>query len=273
MRLLQRITIVLFVLTVVAFGFFRYMNSRAEDVTVPVITADSDVISVSVTASEEELLSGLTAYDEKDGDLTFRIQIDRISKFISEGECNITYTVCDYNNNVAKYTRRLVYTDYTEPIFNITTNLTFSVGSSTPLVSYITAYDVLDGDISDKVKIVSSNLSTAQEGVYMVTAQATNSRGDVVYLEFPVSVIASVAQVPTVRLTQYVVYLKAGEAFDERAYIRSVLDTTREELSLDTVTVQSDYDGRTAGSYTVIYSAINERGMIGSARLTLMVTP
>ena len=78
-----------------------------EDKTIPVITVEEELLEVSLKATDEEMLKGVTAHDEKDGDLTDHIIIESISGFTEKGISKITYAVCDNNNNVAKATRKI----------------------------------------------------------------------------------------------------------------------------------------------------------------------
>ena len=61
----------------------------------PVISCSSDTLEVSITASNGELLQGITAKDPQDGDLTAHVQIAGISKFIGDKTAKVTYVVFD----------------------------------------------------------------------------------------------------------------------------------------------------------------------------------
>ena len=50
------------------------------DKTIPQIKVEEEVIEVSLKATDEELLKGVTAHDEKDGDLTEKIIVELKSK-------------------------------------------------------------------------------------------------------------------------------------------------------------------------------------------------
>ena len=59
----------------------------------------------------------VSAYDNQDGDLTSGIVIGGISKLISDNTAKITYMVFDSDNNMARMTRLVKYTDYKKPYF------------------------------------------------------------------------------------------------------------------------------------------------------------
>ena len=104
-KLLQRLTLVLFVLVLAAFIAYTVAERLTTDTTMPYIAVDSEVIEISVKDKKEVLLSGVTAYDGKDGDISDRVLIESISKFIEPGVCSVTYAVADSDKHVAKYTR------------------------------------------------------------------------------------------------------------------------------------------------------------------------
>jgi hypothetical protein len=99
--------------------------------------------------------------------------------------------------------RTLVYTDYRPPRFTFKSDMRFEAGEKFNLIDLIGATDLIDGDISEKVKLISSELNASVPGVYNCQAQVTNSKGDVSYLEFTVT-IAQAANVLQELLSQYV---------------------------------------------------------------------
>lgn len=78
-------------------GFFTYLlrEAAAKDDAAPVIVCSSSEIHVSVDASEEELLFGVTAMDAEDGDITSSVVIESISSFVEPGKSIITYAAFD----------------------------------------------------------------------------------------------------------------------------------------------------------------------------------
>ena len=119
MKFIRILVLIVFVLVVGAWSVNVVLDKTVRDHTPPVITSDRDLLEISVKDDKSKLVSGLKATDDRDGDLTSEILVGSHSKFISEGVCDITYLVFDSSNNVGKYTRRVKYTDYTEPIFTL----------------------------------------------------------------------------------------------------------------------------------------------------------
>ena len=105
MKILRIVVSILFVFVTVASAAVYIDEKLSVDKTIPVISVEGAMIDVSLKATDEELLQGITAYDEKDKDLTDKVVIESISRFTEKGVCRVTYAVCDSNNNVAKALR------------------------------------------------------------------------------------------------------------------------------------------------------------------------
>ena len=127
MRVLRIDITLVFMSTLVLFAWFVYRSEVVADKTAPVITIEGDLLEVALDATEEDLLKGVTATDEKDGDLTDRVIVESISKFTELGVCKVYYAVCDRDNHVARAFRRISYKGYTSPRFYMNRSLCFSI--------------------------------------------------------------------------------------------------------------------------------------------------
>ena len=70
MRKLRAAVVAVFILSLIAYIGYNIMTRMTQDKVPPVITAESDAVSVSVEDDESKMLEGLQATDNKDGDLT-----------------------------------------------------------------------------------------------------------------------------------------------------------------------------------------------------------
>ena len=258
--------IVIFVIVTMIFTFNLYKNKKVTDGTMPEIQFSSEQIKVSVKATKEELLQGVIAKDEKDGDLTNSVIIESISKFVDKKKhiANITYVVADSDNNVVKKTRKVKFIDYKSPEFTLSQPLCFDVGSDITVSDVIGARDGYDGDISDKVKILSSTVSTGSTGEYIMKAQVTNSLGDTAKLKAVVIIRQSNNLSPNISLKKNIVYL--------HAYIDSVQDYNEDDLPAGSVKVSSSsVDMEKDGCYSVEYTAKDKEDNEGKTYLTVVV--
>ncbi|HHT92190.1 MAG TPA: DUF5011 domain-containing protein [Clostridiaceae bacterium] len=247
---------VVFLLSIVT-GIFYFIQFGVYGVktngTYPSITSDRKVIEVSIM-DKDKLFEGLSAHDDKDGDVTDKILIENVSKFLEKGVCNITYAVCDSDNNVSKLTRKVKYTDYESPRFQIDHEPQFYIGSTINMEDFIKCYCLIDGDISNKIKYDIGNLTTNVPGVYTVNAKVTNSKGDVVDLSFEVVVRERNVKTPKIKLESYVLYVNTGEEVNPKDYIQSVTGIDGLFLDISHVNIYSDLDTSKPGEYKIYYS-------------------
>ena len=143
----------------------------------PEITVDSNVFSVY--DDESAFLDGVSATDKEDGIVTDSLIIESVSPFVGDNTRVVTYAAFDSHNNVTKLEREITYSDYTPPTFTSSSHIYVEKGDYAEILSHITAYDVIDGDISDKVKLEVNNVVKGVPGDYAVELTVTNSCGDV----------------------------------------------------------------------------------------------
>lgn len=262
MRRLRIITLVCFLLSAALLGTSTAYHAWKEDKTIPVIECPEEPLVLSVKDSGGDvLLRDVTAWDEKDGDLTAKLLVEGIDR-TSDGAITVTYVAADSDRHVTSKSRELRYTDYTPPRFALTKDLRYSMGGSIRIKDRMTATDVVDGDLSDRIKVNSNELSPYYEGTYPVTFEVTNSLGDTSSITMDVVVRNFAAGEPRINLSQYLVYRKAADSFDPRAYLVSVMGG-----SVDSVSVQMPEGGLTTGVSRVTYSCVGQNGTVGSTVL------
>ena len=270
MRLFRFLVVLVFVLVAGVYAGFYFVNQARLDQTIPEITFAAQVLDVPVDADEAALLMDVKAIDGKDGDITNRVIVEKISNFVEKGLSNITYAVVDSDRHTVKATRRVRYVDYRSPRFTFSRPMRFDVGTNFNILQALGAVDMIDGDISDKVKLIGSDLSVNAPGTYMMQAQVTNSKGDVSYLRFNVTMKPAQRQTLQVNLTEYLVYLKQGEALNPSSYIGEVTLNTR-PVTEYTVDISPDIDTAFPGVYQAVYKASDGRGNTGETELTVIV--
>lgn len=284
-----RVLLVIFAIAVFAFyGVYLVRDKMTSDYVAPVITADSDAILASVQTSDQELLSGLSATDNLDGDVTGSLMLVSKSKFVQDGTRYVNYAAFDNNKNVGTYTRTLTYTDYVSPRFSISQPLRFLVGGSNQdYLRNITAHDCLDGDITKQIMITYGAHGAISNTIMgqTVNLQVTNSAGDTATLELVFTeedYNSFYQQSPS--LSEYLVYVRPGERPDYRALLNGIWsgNNTRSfsdsEFNLyeDVWIDDSRVDYNTAGVYQVTYTLSRLRGdevreTLGTAVLNVVV--
>lgn len=189
---MKRLNLWMMILTVAATALFglTYWKTLAQDINhAPVISFDTDQIRASVHVTDEELLAGVAAADAEDGDVTASVVIEGISEFVEDNTRVVTYAAFDSAGNVCKASRELVYTDYTSPVFSVVDTLDFPLNSDVNLQECIHVEDIIDGDITGKIRVIQSDYNSYTAGTYTITLQVTNSCGDTVERDFVLNCI------------------------------------------------------------------------------------
>lgn len=271
MKYVRIFVVVLFVASLGIYGISRVVEENSKDLTKPVITSDREVLEISCGYTQEDLLEGLTASDEKDGDLTDQIMAGTFSQFLEKGVCSTTYVVFDSSNQSASLTRRVKFTDYESPKFTLTQPLVFQAGAGSSAVSQVGAEDLLDGDISSLVKLVDSTVNYQTAGDYSIQVEVTNSFGDVCQASLPVHIREKSGSSLEITLTDALIYLKPGTEFDPLSYVESVNDQQGTALDNPDVEASSNVDTDQEGCYEVGYTVSDGRGHEGETWLVVIV--
>ncbi len=292
---MRRLRLLLLVFFLVVFAVFMFSSIReymTSDYEAPVISADSEVMNVSVEAIDQLLLSGMTAQDNLDGDVTDSLVVVSKSKFIAKNTRNVSYAAFDQSNNVGTFVRKIVYTDYYPPRFVLSEPLRFVAGNSSyDFLRHLRVQDCLDGNLTSQIKITTGNTETASESTSTqnISVLVTNSAGD----SSSLSLVATFEDFETYSkaspaLKDYIIYLKVGEKPNYRSYLDGIwtAGNTRKYSDLafdpdqDVSIDDSKVDYRTPGVYTVTYQLSRGtptadggvyRTEFGSAKLVVVV--
>ncbi len=270
MKPFRIIVVILFVLASAATAFLVVRQQIRTDKTIPEIRVEEEIIEVSLKATDEELLQGVFAYDKKDKDLSDKIIVESISRFIEKGVSKVTYAVCDSDNNVAKATRLIRFTEYESPKFRVVGNLCFSLYEHIDIRDLIRAYDSLEGNISSQLVVTSSDYSTSIAGAFSLDVSVTNQKGDTSVIKLPLIVEDRPLSVPQIELEEYLVYTKVGQNVDFNSYIVDALDLDETSLR-GSVIVESNVDFNKSGTYHVHYYVTDSLGNRGHSVMTVIV--
>ena len=261
MKILRLCVSTLFVIVLVFFIIFQF-NQLSVDKTIPQITVEGEKIEVSLDATDADLLVGVKAYDEKDGDLTEKIIVESISRFIEPGISVVRYAVCDSDNHAAYATRTIVYSNYEPPRFTLSDSLVFSISQNINIRNILGATDSIDGNISRKVIITANEYSANIPGVYYISAKVSNSKGDMIMQQFPVYVEERSLSAPQIELAQYISYVSVGESFDIEGNVLSAVSAGGDDLKAQ-MSIDTNLDVSKPGMYEIHYRVTDSAGRIG----------
>ncbi len=270
MRIMRIAVTVLFILTSIVFCATFLFQKGKEDNTVPVITIETDFIEVKCAATNKDLLKGVTATDEKDGDLTDEVIVESVSRFIEPGVCVVKYAVCDSNNHVARATRKVKYTDYEAPKFKLKNSLCFSLYENANISSYISAIDSIDGDISENIVITSPDYSSSVTGIFTLELTVSNQKGDTSTLSLPLIMEDRNLSAPTIKLKDYLIYVDKNQKIDFEKYLIEATNRNGGDLT-DKVEIDDNVNLKKSGTYMVHYFVTDSTGAKGHSVLNVVV--
>lgn len=272
------ILIAIFVLTIVTFFGYRAVVAMVRDTQSPKISVPEGILEISVEATNAQLLQGVTASDKRDGDVTGSLIVERVGNVGPDHTAAVSFAAFDAAGNVAKASRKVLFTDYVSPRFSFTRPLVFVAGANFDLQSFVKAQDMIDGDISHRVRATNRSGGTiTAQGTYDVLLQATNSLGDTAELTVPVEVQAAGQYDATVTLTDYIVYLKVGESFSPKTYLerftvgRSPVSLQGVMPSYIDVEIEGSVDTAVPGTYVVDYTVTSQKETVKNTAYTRLI--
>ena len=198
-----------------------------EDNNVPVINGVDD-ISIQF-ASDIDLLEGITAKDKEDGNLTDKIEVKGSVDTEKAGDYTISYIVTD-SGGVEKIVERTVTVEENNaPEITVESNITIEYESEFNPLDGVTATDKEDGNLTDKIEIVSNTVDTSKVGNFEVVYEVEDNYGKKDTKTLNVTVEVSDAQIEQA----------TKEATESVNNVPNVLDITT-ELWKDMYTIEMD---------------------------------
>lgn len=282
---MKRLNTLLLMILAAAFALFGcyhiWVHNRLDTVG-PELIVDEGLLELSVEDGADMLLTGIRALDERDGDVTSSILVESVYGIDQNNMTTVTYAAFDRAGNVSKTQRQVRYVDYEHPRFQLYGSLTFSYGSGFDLLEYLGAQDVIEGDIRRRVHatLISDTKSIEAEGRHQVKLQVTNSLGDTSELVVPVEVFDPEWYAADVRLSDYLIYLDRGSAFNARSYLKEFIfrgepiDMTRGTPEGVSVEIDNGVNMNEPGVYEVSYilsKSLNMNMYSGIAKLIVVV--
>lgn len=294
--------IIFFVAAVIIFELYRFQDRNVNDRVPPVITMEEDTVEISVSDDKSAILKGITAQDGKDGDVTANLVIEKLGNFIEPGRREATIAAFDEDSNVSRVRRTVIYSDYEPPMIYIHAPLKFAVTTSGTaltlerIISEISAYDSIRGDITSKLRISSEyQINVYKTGEYPTELSVIGEAGAVTKVPVTVEIYDPEEErgLPVIGVDQVLLNTPVGTEVSPHSCITSVnVDGVTYELGedgelhgqqrmngvltdvtmeLSDVSASGDVDYNTPGVYEMILSIKNKDGKTGSTRIFIHV--
>lgn len=282
MKKLRIVLLLFFVVTAGIYAAYIVRDRMTSDYVAPVIHAEEDSLRISVQATDADLMAGMTAEDNLDGDVTDTLVIESKGKFISRGTRQVNYAAFDNNKNVGTYTREVTYTDYVSPHFRLTEPLRFlDNNKSLDYLRALTAEDCLDGDITRQIKMNYGELIDVSETLdeREVSFQVSNSAGDTSTLDLIARIEDRTSYYqPAPALRDYVVYTPKRSVPELTDYLIGIWTAGETKPFAETeftpenvVIVKSNLNVNLPGTYTVTFQLVEDEVPLGSTTMYVIV--
>ena len=247
-------------LTLIEETFNKFKSSINTKGDAPTITGSS-IVTIN-QGDSFDFMDGITIVDDRDTIDQMNIKIEQ-GNFDSHipGQYTIKYIIQDRDGNVTEFEREVVVRPIKVEINNAPTieanDKIIKVGTDFNPLSGVTAFDAEDGDITNKINIVSNNVNTSKVGNYEVVYEVTNSKG--VSTTKVMSVVVVSNNKPVI-IGADDIKIKKGSKFN-LMYGVSAYDYEDGDLT-HKITVLGTVDTNKPGSYGIVYSVSDSENNI-----------
>ena len=244
------------------------------DTTPPVITLKGDN-PLKLDTTQLYLEPGATANDNIDGNITSKISITpALNGQLQAGSHTVTYSVKDKAGNEANIIRKVIVVLKTNqnPFIELLGDnpLLLNQGSDYVEPGYL-GRDREDGNITNKIKIISNTVNSAVAGEYEVKYRLTDSGGITVEAVRKVQVVATQAgnHKPVITLIgSSPIKLKLHGIYNEQGARAN--DTEDGDIS-NKIQITSTVNVDKVGTYSVTYSVKDSQGAISRQQRTVII--
>lgn len=203
--------------------------------------------------SKYDLMTGVTASDSVDGNLTNNVQTSVADLDTSKPGIKVVWYSVTNSQGVTVKRGSAISIINNAPQLNADATKV-EVGHDFDPMMGVTASDTEDGDLLSRVQIISNNVKTDMPGVYKVQYRVTDQDGKVAEITRDVTVYA---QTPELDVGEADTEIEVGSEFDPMHNIKAS-DPYDSDLEIK---VEGTVDTKNVGTYVLKYSVTNHYGM------------
>lgn len=208
-----------------------------EDRNGPEISVPQEEITYVAGTDTSALLNGVTAQDNRDGDVTDTVTIESIIPNADQTGASVVYVAKDSKNNVTKETRTILY--------STDANQAAAQAAAEQAAADQAAQDQAAAEQAAQGDAAGERAQTTDDGAAQNEA----------------AIAALSAESPRFYLTQYSVELERGAELNELSYVQDISDDedSRDEL-YQGIQISGEVDTNTPGEYTLEYHVVDSDG-------------
>ncbi len=261
-------------------------NTTTKTIIVDVLSNEHPEINgtndITIKLGEKaDFVTGVSANDKEDGDLTSKIIIDDSKvDYNKTGDYDVTYSVTDKDGNTTtKIITLTIERDVTIPVtpppsgvgvlpvIDGTKDLSVLANTTIDYLDGVSASDADDGDLTSMIIVDDSKVDLTTVGDYELIYSVTDSDGNTVTKKVTVHVLAN--EHPEINGTKDI-EIKLGESAD---YLTGVSASDKEDGDLTSIMTVDDskVDYDKTGTYNVEYSVTDKDGNTTTKTITLTI--
>ena len=249
------------------------VNPKMEPINAaPIIEAEDKTLTVG---DAFDPMADVTATDAEDGNLTDKIEIlNNEVDTTKPGKYEVTYKVTDSKGASNTKTITVTVNPKMEVLNAIPTikaeDKTLTVGDTFDPKADVTAEDVEDGNLTDKIEVLKNEVDTTKAGKYEVTYKVTDSKGASRTKTITVTVnpkMEPLNEAPTIDVTDK--EITVGDKFDPKDGV-TAKDKEDGNLTDKIEILKNTVDPSKPGVYEVTYKVTDSKG--ASCTKTIKVT-
>lgn len=193
--------------------------------------------------SEEDLLKGVTAIDQEDGDISDQIVVDSVVKSNGKNYVKVYYAVVDSSGNGVRVGREIPYSEEEN-------------GAKEPADIEVTVAEETEA-VPESMEEAAITTSSIQETDMVQETEA----------------VPDGSEPPVLTMTTDQVTLAVGSTFVYQDYVESIVDDKDLEDDLfRELIIEGEYDIQTPGTYPLVFCTCDSNGNISnSVPFTLII--
>lgn len=251
---------------------------------IPEIFAKDMSITVGDEFNDDSALNRIIAIDTEDGNISESLKVVKNDVDTSKpGVYEVTYEVTDSKGATANKTIYVTVNPKSEIINNIptitATDKVFTVGddvSTEVLLKDVYAYDKEDGNLSDHVQVLESNVDNTKPGNYQVTYVVSDSLNAKVTKTITVVVNPKseiINSIPVIQASDK--FFAVGDKVDDKTLLDEVtaFDSEDGDISKNVKVLETNVDTTKEGTYYVVYTVKDSLGASSTLKVNVVVSP
>ncbi|MCD8105602.1 MAG: DUF5011 domain-containing protein [Lachnospiraceae bacterium] len=243
----------------------------SEDRNAPVITWSDEFVYLD-GMDYDELLVGVIATDEEEGDVSDTLTVERVVTDAEKGKATVTYAAKDSRNNISKAARILTYEAPEEE----SETETETEPETEPPTEPETEEESETDDASSDVVVMNAGGETDSDRILESGTEASGLSADS-ETETEEDTLSEAEETsspyaPRLTLSTNRVTIQKGEAFDPVTYVEAITDDYDNIYTLwRRIQVEGTYDTSVAGIYQLVYYVTDTSGYTSNRETLLLI--